>query len=154
MELAKERRGHFLYRLFCPKEFFQQLCFISMYSVLNTLSEYKCFYISKNTISYTFFLVFKIFESLQCILKILLFQQKSFTINCIRKNSHHKKLQFKQNKTQNEANTFLLENKKMILLNWLKCGTLRDLVPFVQFKKREKHPWRSVNFSKVAGFKP
>ena len=32
------------------------------------------------------------------------------------------------------------------------CGTLRDLVPFVQFKKHEKHPWRSVNFSKVAGF--
>ena len=29
------------------------------------------------------------------------------------------------------------------------CGALRDLVPFVQFKKREKHPWRSVNFSKV-----
>ena len=23
---------------------------------------------------------------------------------------------------------------------------LRDLVPFVQFKKREKHPWGSVNF--------
>ena len=35
-----------------------------------------------------------------------------------------------------------------------KCGPLRDLVPFVQFKKREKHPWRSVNFSKVAGFSP
>ena len=35
-----------------------------------------------------------------------------------------------------------------------KCGALRDLVPFVQFKKHEKHPWRSVNFSKVAGFKP
>ena len=30
------------------------------------------------------------------------------------------------------------------------CGALHDLVPFVQFKKREKHPWRSVNFSKVA----
>ena len=30
------------------------------------------------------------------------------------------------------------------------CGALRDLVPFVQFKKREKHSWRSVNFSKVA----
>ena len=28
---------------------------------------------------------------------------------------------------------------------------LHDLVPFVQFKKREKHPWGSVNFSKVAG---
>ena len=30
------------------------------------------------------------------------------------------------------------------------CDALRDLVPFVQFKKREKHPWRSVTFSKVA----
>ena len=31
---------------------------------------------------------------------------------------------------------------------------MRDLVSFVQFKKREKHPWRSITFSKVAGFKP
>ena len=30
------------------------------------------------------------------------------------------------------------------------CDGLRDLVPFVQFKKREKHPWTSVIFSKVA----
>ena len=30
-----------------------------------------------------------------------------------------------------------------------KCDALRDLVAFVQFKKREKHPWRSVNFNKV-----
>ena len=29
---------------------------------------------------------------------------------------------------------------------------LLDLVPFVQFEKREKHPWRSVTFSKIAGF--
>ena len=28
----------------------------------------------------------------------------------------------------------------------------RDLVPILQFKNREKHPWSSVNFSKVAGF--
>ena len=34
------------------------------------------------------------------------------------------------------------------------CGALRDLIPFLQFKKREKHPWRSVTFSKVAGFSP
>ena len=33
----------------------------------------------------------------------------------------------------------------------LKCDTLRDLIIFVQFKKREKHPWTSVTFSKVAG---
>ena len=32
------------------------------------------------------------------------------------------------------------------------CDVLRDLVPTVQFKEREKHPWRSVTFSKVAGF--
>ena len=30
------------------------------------------------------------------------------------------------------------------------CGALRDLLPFVQFIKREKHPWRSVTFSTVA----
>ena len=29
---------------------------------------------------------------------------------------------------------------------------LWDLVPFVQFKKREKHSWRSVTFRKVVGF--
>ena len=32
-----------------------------------------------------------------------------------------------------------------------KCDALRDLVPFVQSKKREKHPWRSATLSKVAG---
>ena len=31
-----------------------------------------------------------------------------------------------------------------------KYDALHDLVPFVLFKKREKHPWRSVNSSKVA----
>ena len=31
------------------------------------------------------------------------------------------------------------------------CDALHDLVTFVQFKKREKHPWRSVTFSKAAG---
>ena len=29
---------------------------------------------------------------------------------------------------------------------------LGDLLPFVQFKKGKKHPWRSVTFSKSAGF--
>ena len=32
------------------------------------------------------------------------------------------------------------------------CGALRDLVPCAQFKKRKRHPWKNVNFSKVAGF--
>ena len=26
------------------------------------------------------------------------------------------------------------------------CDALRDLVPFVQFKKHKKHPWRSFTF--------
>ena len=32
------------------------------------------------------------------------------------------------------------------------CDALRNLVPFVQFKKREIHPWRCVTFRKVAGY--
>ena len=32
-------------------------------------------------------------------------------------------------------------------------NALHDLVPFVQFKKREKHPWRSANFRKNACLK-
>ena len=39
-----------------------------MYSVLNTLSECKYFYISKNITSFVFLLVFKTAESLKCIL--------------------------------------------------------------------------------------
>ena len=49
----------------------------------------------------------------------------------------------------------LIHNRNLEILGteFLKeiCGALRDLLPFVQFKTREKHPWRSVNFSKVAG---
>ena len=43
----------------------------------------------------------------------------------------------------------MIRDRLQILV--LICGAMRDLVPFVQFKKREKHPWRSVTFSKVAG---
>ena len=39
----KRKKRAFLYRLFCPKKFFLHLCFISMCSVLNTLSEYTYF---------------------------------------------------------------------------------------------------------------
>ena len=38
-----------------------------MYSVLNKLSEFAYFYISKNIASCSFLLVFKTIESLQCI---------------------------------------------------------------------------------------
>ena len=32
------------------------------------------------------------------------------------------------------------------------CDKLHDLVPLVEFKKRKKHPWMSVTFSKVDVF--
>ena len=35
-----------------------------------------------------------------------------------------------------------------------KQDTFHDLVPFVLFKKLEKHPWKSGLFSKVASFSP
>ena len=54
-----------------------------MYSLLNTISEYTCFYISKNITSYFFLLVLKIVESLQCMLEqaisLQIFQRLSTT---------------------------------------------------------------------------
>ena len=41
--------------------------------------------------------------------------------------------------------------KFFIFSKYVIYDVLRDLVPFVQFKKSEKHPWRSVTLSKVAG---
>ena len=42
--------------------------------------------------------------------------------------------------------------KFLLILEFLNSDASRDLVPFVQFKKLEKHSWGSVNFSEVAGF--
>ena len=39
----------------------------------------------------------------------------------------------------------------VVNLKYFICDALRDLVPYAQFKKREKYPWRSVTFGKVAG---
>ena len=66
---ASERKKRAFFVAFNLFTVSRLLCFISMYSVLNTLSEYTYFYISKNITSYTFLLVLKIVESLQCILK-------------------------------------------------------------------------------------
>ena len=70
LEFTKEKRGHFLYRLFFPKEIFFNICVLSQYMVYWIhFSKYTYFYILKNITSYTFLFVFKIVESLQCILK-------------------------------------------------------------------------------------
>ena len=52
---------------------FFNIGFISIYSVLNTLSEFLYFYTPENITSYTFLLVFKIVESHHCILKCICF---------------------------------------------------------------------------------
>ena len=36
---------------------------------------------------------------------------------------------------------------QLIRISLVQIDILRDLVPFVQFKKREKHPWRSATFT-------
>ena len=43
------------------------------------------------------------------------------------------------------------KNEPNLNLLRMTCDALRDFVQFVQFKKREKHPWKSVNFSKLGG---
>ena len=65
----KKKEGIFCNVYFGQRNFFY--CFISIYSILNILSEYKWFYLSKNITSYTFLLVLKIVERLQCILKLV-----------------------------------------------------------------------------------
>ena len=49
----------------------------------------------------------------------------------------------------------LLENCYLVCSIFRKrtnnCYALRDLVLFVHVRKREKHPWGTVNFSKVTG---
>ena len=57
LKLAKEKSVHFSSVHFAVRK------------VLNKPSKYVYFYISKNTTSYVFLLVFKVVKSLQCILK-------------------------------------------------------------------------------------
>ena len=40
----------------------------------------------------------------------------------------------------------------IIIILFFNYDALCDVVSFAQFKKREKHKWRNVTFSKVAGF--
>ena len=71
MSWSSQKKKEFIFCAvyFVRRKFFKDLCFISMYSVLNTLSDDTYFYISKNITSYTFLLVFKIVENLQRILE-------------------------------------------------------------------------------------
>ena len=67
--MSWRQEGIFCTVCFVRREFCWDLWFSSMYSVLNALSEYLYLYISKYITLYTFFIVIKIVESLQCISK-------------------------------------------------------------------------------------
>ena len=70
------------------------------------------------------------------------FQQSNWTtgslfinMNSVVPNFNIFTLEFKRNN--------IIRDRLQILL--LICGAMRDLVPVVQFKKREKHPWKSFS---------
>ena len=65
----KRKKSIFCTVYFVRRKFFYHLCFISMYNVLNTLSEYLYFTYQKILVHTLSLLVFKIVESLLCILK-------------------------------------------------------------------------------------
>ena len=60
-----------------------------------------------------------------------------------------RKLKRRTRPIKNRDNTYQFNSQITWKTN--KCDVLHDLIPIVQFKKREKHPWRSGTFSKVAG---
>ena len=74
----------------------------------------------------------------------------------------HKRTPYKMYVCVNTQRKFQFQNVCLIMKNFMfmRAGfsnsiydVLRDLVPFVQFKKREKRPWKSVTFSKVTGWR-
>ena len=99
------------------------MCFIAMYSILNTLSGHTIFNIWKNFTSHTLLLVFKIVESLQCIFKV--FTSVSQKWKCGRYNTfmllfdinldHQSKFLFKSSSQWSPTKTFAdLRMKKII----------------------------------------
>ena len=64
----KKKEDTFWTSYFVWRKFLKHLCFISIYSSLNTLSEYKNFTYQKSLLYPLLLLVFKIVKRLQCIL--------------------------------------------------------------------------------------
>ena len=61
----------------------------------------------------------------------------------------HKKLHEITSNAMSEQKYFFSKHNVYDMNIW---DALHVLVPFVQSKKRKKHPWRSVTFDKIAGF--
>ena len=80
---GKKKEGIFCTVYFLRRKLFLHLCFISLYSVTNTISEHTYFYISKNIFSYTFVacFVFYFFSALYHHIKEI--QYKRCCLNCL-----------------------------------------------------------------------
>ena len=80
---GKKKEGIFCTVYFLRRKLFLHLCFISLYSVINTISEHTYFYISKNIFSYTFVacFVFYFFSALYHHIKEI--QYKRCCLNCL-----------------------------------------------------------------------
>ena len=86
----KKKESSFCNFYFIRRNFLKKLCFISMYSVLNKLSEYVHSHISKNLFHTLLLFVFKIVKSLQCILHAWVFIALPFNI-CNGRSNNFKK---------------------------------------------------------------
>ena len=127
-------------RIFCTvysvrRKFFQDICFISMYTVLNTLSKHTYFYISKNITSYTFLLVFKIVESLQCIPNVV---NKSIKILCD-KQLNNIKTNFVKNKKQVQSSTWRSVLESCRIHTPLPSPTISSRGVFLYFLRGKGH---------------
>ena len=73
----KKKEDTFWTSYFVWRKFLEHLCFISIYSSLNTLSEYKYFTYQKSLLYPLLLLVFKIVKRLQCILNKWWYSRKN-----------------------------------------------------------------------------
>ena len=96
------------------------------------------------------FLLFKFCGSTDFLQSIGWITQKSAEIVRFHKISTYQEIEWNYG--------ILCSGYDVTLLHWLFISNkfqiwdaLRDLVPFIQIKNREKHPWRSATFSKIAG---
>ena len=93
MSSRKKKRGHFLYHLFCANgTVFKNSSFMSMYSVLNTLSKYIYFYISKNITSYTSVAFLKSLKAFEPSKVSPLVKNNNFSCWFFQCKKHHRKI--------------------------------------------------------------
>ena len=118
---------------------------MSMHVVLNTLSEYTYFCISKKLTSYTFLFVFKIVKSFQCILKLCKEVEKLHRWACLEAavcSVLQKRYSLKLCKIHGKAHKWQVsESKRLLFIQkrlWCKYFPGRFLVFYQSFNSTRK----------------